>query len=489
MSYTLVTVAVVLALEIAGLSALVFHVSRPAFFIPLVEQMAAQFATQAQPFVVYEPSDLAALEAWLQETFPPEFRGSMLLRFRFLPIPDDEKGHAFLRDSDLAVVIGAAGQVMGANVPSALPASREPFADPLAPAASQQLIVQALRGVPATVQLADGIILAAHPIQGKDKTVIGAVYLRLGSLSFIISGAFLPHAFEFIGGSVLVFTLGAAGIGMLFGYFTARGLTRRLHAVTQAVDAWSRGDFTIFVHDPSGDEVGHLTRELNRMTGQLQNLLQTRQELAAIEERNRLARDLHDGVKQQVFASAMQLGTARELFEQDPAAAQIHLAEAEQLVGQAQQELTALIRELRPVALEGKGLAQALREYLADWSRQSDISGEAYFQGERPLPLETEQVVLRVAQEALANVARHSSATAVQVHLAWESDQVTLIVSDNGRGFDTTGAQGKGLGLHSMKERVEALGGNLTVESAPGQSARVIAVIPLAPRKGQGGLA
>jgi NarL family two-component system sensor histidine kinase LiaS len=192
-----------------------------------------------------------------------------------------------------------------------------------------------------------------------------------------------------------------------------------------------------------------------------------------LEERNRLARDLHDSVKQQVFATAMQVGTARALIDRQPETARLHLTEAEHLVRQAQQELTTLIRELRPAALEGKGLATALRDYLVDWSRQTEITGQLRVQGEQPLPLIVEQAFFRVAQEALTNVARHSQATAVEMHLAWQEAQVTLTIADNGRGFNVMATNGKGLGLRSMRERIEAIGGELTVTSSHGSGTQI----------------
>src|SRR5205807_4599506 len=130
--------------------------------------------------------------------------------------------------------------------------------------------------------------------------------------------------------------------------------TRRLKNLTAAASRWSRGDFSTPAEDTSEDELGQVTQQLNLMAEQVQNLLQARQKLATLEERNRLARDLHDSVKQQVFAVAMQIGATRLLIQRDTAAAEVRLNEAQKLVRQAQQELTSLIRELRPVALEGK---------------------------------------------------------------------------------------------------------------------------------------
>jgi NarL family two-component system sensor histidine kinase LiaS len=250
--------------------------------------------------------------------------------------------------------------------------------------------------------------------------------------------------------------------------------------LAEVTDRWSEGDFEVLAHDTRSDEVGQLARHLNHMAIQLQNLLQTRQELATLEERNRLARDLHDSVKQQIFAATMQVGAAKALIERDPAVAHTHLLEADQLVRQAQQELTGLILELRPAALEGKGLARALAEYASNWSRQTHIETEVRVSGERPLPLPMEQTLFRIAQEALANVARHSRATNAEIHLGWENGDVTLIVADNGIGFNIAYKPSrKGVGLESMRERIQALGGRFVVASQPGEGTQVIAELPL----------
>ena len=256
-------------------------------------------------------------------------------------------------------------------------------------------------------------------------------------------------------------------LGTLFGYAWTRWLTGRLRRLTDAVDAWGRGDLEAVVRDASDDEIGQLARRLNRMAEQLRTLLETRGELAVVEERQRLARDLHDAVKQQVFATAMQLGAAQATLDDDPGAVRDLIAGAAQLVSQTQRELTALIRELRPAALTDKGLATALADAVDDWSKRTRIGAEVRVQGERETPLAVEQALFRVAQEALANVARHSGATAVDVRLAWDPDGLTLAVADNGRGFDVTRADGQGLGLSSMRERIAAIGGTLSVGSTP----------------------
>jgi NarL family two-component system sensor histidine kinase LiaS len=321
---------------------------------------------------------------------------------------------------------------------------------------------------------ADRNIIAAVPILGANEQVLGVIFTKLAYpieqsefLQSILRSLIIPVTIGLV--------ISGAIAGVLFGFLIARGLTHRLRVLAEAADHWSKGNFAALARDTSGDELGQLARRLNQMAEQLQNLLETRQELATLEERNRLARELHDSVKQQVFATAMQVGAARALLDQNPEASKENLAEAEQLVRQAQQELTSLIRELRPAALEGKGLATALRDCVTDWSRQSHIPAEVRVRGERHLPLPLEQALFRVVQEALTNIARHSGAKSVEVDLVWKWNEVSLTVSDNGRGFNTAAANGKGLGLQSMRERVEALGGHLEVKSKPGSGTQVIA--------------
>jgi signal transduction histidine kinase len=191
------------------------------------------------------------------------------------------------------------------------------------------------------------------------------------------------------------------------------------------------------------------------------------QDLAVAEERNRLARELHDSVKQQVFASIMQLGAARALLERDPNAARLHLLEAEQLAQQSGAELSLLIHELRPIALGEKGLAAAIQAYAADWSRQSKIATDVRVRGAVALAPAAEHALVRVTQEALANVARHSHASTVTLDLDLAVDAATLTITDNGCGFDAS-TTSPGVGLDSMRERLEALGGRLLVNSKPG---------------------
>jgi NarL family two-component system sensor histidine kinase LiaS len=278
--------------------------------------------------------------------------------------------------------------------------------------------------------------------------------------------------------SVACFAIASGFIGTIFGFFTARGLTRRLGRMTTAAAAWSEGDFARVIADRSADEIGQLGRQLNRMAGQLDELIRSRQQLSVVNERNRLARDLHDSVKQQVFAISMNLGAAQELWEHDPAAARGRVAAAFDLARRSQQELTTIIRTLRPVELEGKGVRQALREYVARWPEQSGVAATWASEGDGALPLPVEEALFRVTQEALANVARHSGAGAAHVTLRTRPGLAELAVCDDGHGFDAA-ARPAGVGLQSMRERVEAVHGSLAVTSGAGGTT-LVARVPLA---------
>ena len=318
-----------------------------------------------------------------------------------------------------------------------------------------------------------GRMLTVVPLEDEDGRVAGALVgtVRVPNLT----GALLIG----VGVSAVLLMLPAALLGTLFGFVTAWGLTRRLRRLARAARRWSGGDFSVTVRDRSRDELGQLSRELNSMAAELDGLIETRGELATMETRNRFARDLHDSVKQQVFATSLQVAAARALIREDRDAAEAHLAQAEELVRATQKELNVLIHEMRPAALEGKGLAGALRDYAEAWSRGSEIPTEVRVRGERETPLEVEQAIFRVAQEALANVAKHSGAQSAEAELSYGADALTLRVSDDGRGFDPGRVDGRGFGLRSMGERMAKLGGYVDVESGPGAGTRVVCVCPL----------
>lgn len=205
--------------------------------------------------------------------------------------------------------------------------------------------------------------------------------------------------------------------------------------------------------------------------------------LAQEEERFRIARDLHDQLGQQI--TALQL----ELKQLEPAVeSTLHpsiLLPLQTLALQMAKETHRLAVDLRSTALEDIGLIAALRQMVANWSSQTDITAE--FQGyglnQGPLSRATEIVLYRVVQEALTNVYKHAVATRVDVIIERRNDAVVVIVEDNGRGFDPeaplTSKESPRLGVLGMRERARQVDGSLEIESSPGQGTTVLVRIPL----------
>lgn len=274
--------------------------------------------------------------------------------------------------------------------------------------------------------------------------------------------------------SILLITIFAGVLGSILGTFTANKLITRLSKLSFTANAWSGGDFSLVIRDNNKDEIGQLAVDLNRMAEQLENLLDRRQEISVMEERNRLARDLHDSVKQEAFAASAQLGAARAVFERDPEKAKQHLLEAEQLISKVRQELTDLIQELRPVAMKGKGLVPAVKDYICDWQKQTNIVPHLHIRGEKNLPIDIELAIFRIIQEALANVAWHSQALNVDLVFIYKPESLILTIRDDGKGFDPIHIRKNAMGLSSMHERANLIGAEFSVHSVIEHGTRIM---------------
>jgi signal transduction histidine kinase len=250
---------------------------------------------------------------------------------------------------------------------------------------------------------------------------------------------------------------------LIFGFMQAHFVARRLDEIAVSVKSWSRGDFSARSTENSEDELGGLSKMLNEMAKKLQEVFRIKQDLAMSEERNRIARDLHDSVKQQIFGLGMQLGAAKALLKTNPEATENRLNEAENLLKQVQAELVDLIRELRPQ--DDEDLAERLENYLQTWSRQNYISAD-FFADETVIISQTvENTLFKIAQEALANITKHSQADKVLIELKKDRTEIILRITDNGIGFETKNLQ-NGIGLETMRERAESLNkGSFSIKS------------------------
>ncbi len=263
------------------------------------------------------------------------------------------------------------------------------------------------------------------------------------------------------------------GYLILFGaassFFLATWVTRRLNRVAHAATAWSRGDFSERIDDASRDELGHLSALLDDMALQLKDLLRSRAQLATLAERQRLARDLHDTVKQQAFALNLQLATLRRHLGEHPEGRRLEQAEA--LSGQIQRELGQLLDELRAGDAE-LPFVERLRARAQAWSQTSGVKLVMQLDEVPAPPAAAAENLLRIVDEALANVLRHSGATQVTLSLRCDEADAQLVIADNGRGVDTT--LHSGMGLANMRERASALPrGRFEFDSTAAQGTRI----------------
>lgn len=198
------------------------------------------------------------------------------------------------------------------------------------------------------------------------------------------------------------------------------------------------------------------------------------------EERQRIARELHDGLVPALASLNIQLHTVGKYLgrEGHPLAGEIgELAEQAQA---SSRDIRRLIHDLRPVALDELGLVPALRQYLARCEHEHHLAVELVVEEGERLPAPMETALFRIVQEAVNNVLRHARAQHVAVTLVRQAGHVELCVADDGQGFDVhLPRSGRHVGLWSMRERVEQLGGRFEVRSAPGQGTAVTALVPL----------
>jgi signal transduction histidine kinase len=202
-------------------------------------------------------------------------------------------------------------------------------------------------------------------------------------------------------------------------------------------------------------------------------------ELSVLQERARLARDLHDAVSQKLFSVRAKATAAAVLVERDPGRAVAEIRSVAELAGQAHAELRAVIDGLAPPDLAAGGLVGSLRGYARLAGTSYGVAVRVVACEDLPqLGAEREAAVYRVAQEALYNALRHSGAAEVRVSLTARQGRVILEVADDGQGFAAK-APPDGLGLASMRERAAAIGGSLAIRSAPGQGTTVRLTVPL----------
>lgn len=208
------------------------------------------------------------------------------------------------------------------------------------------------------------------------------------------------------------------------------------------------------------------------------HLYEDAQKVATLEERQRMARELHDSVSQSLYGIALGTHAAREQLNQAPEKLQPTLDYILTLSENAVTEMRALVFELHPESLEQLGLVILLTKLVEAQSARYGVVTQLGLCAEPDLTLEAKEVTYRIAQEALRNISKHAQATTIKVRMECEEAWVSLEVVDDGVGFDTSSQFPGHFGLQSMRERAEGLGGRFEIESLPGSGTRVSVRLP-----------
>jgi len=232
--------------------------------------------------------------------------------------------------------------------------------------------------------------------------------------------------------------------------------------------------------NPNETEIAFLTAIANQAAVAVENarLFAEAKEKAILEERHRLARELHDSVSQALYGIALGARTARTLLDRDPPQAAQPLDYVLSLAEAGLAEMRALIFELRPETLETEGLVAALTRQIESVRARHGLEIQAEWCEDPQLPYEISEAIYRIAQEALNNIVKHAHARKAVVSMSCDDNEIYLDVSDDGNGFTSEDSFPGHLGLRSMRERALRLGGTLQVQSAPAQGTRIHVRIP-----------
>lgn len=199
---------------------------------------------------------------------------------------------------------------------------------------------------------------------------------------------------------------------------------------------------------------------------------------ATLQERNRIAREIHDSLGHSLTALNLQLETALKLGRVHPEKAQTFLTQAKQLASQALREVRQSVSTMRSEALLGQSLPEAIATLTHQFQGSTGVLPICTINLARPLPSEINTAVYRILQESLTNIAKYALATEVKIELTATTTELDLSIQDNGKGFNST-QNTTGFGLQSMRDRTVALGGRFNIESSPLSGCRIVVKIPL----------
>jgi NarL family two-component system sensor histidine kinase LiaS len=466
-TYTLVTVLALIAVEVILFSGLItLYIFSDTYTSEYISDVLIINSSQASRYLSNPDPDMDGFRTWLEEVYesgyaslPPQNNldspaAKIIPNFPIYVLsPEQEILMTIPEDLEISTSIESYSAEVNKiikNYEANSPVSY--FGDPL-----EQFI-----------ELEDGSLLIVVPVtHSEDNNILAYLLINVASPPPFLAtlGIFLLTT-VFLTGLILIIII--TPFGALFGYVMARNLTRRIGNISSIVEEWGQDNFSQMPADKSADEIGDLARNLRKMAKDFQLMLQTRQELSRLEERNRLARELHDTVKQQVFATMMQVRAAKNSVVSNPNSAIQQLEEAEKLIKASQQELGLMINKMRPSDEKiAQNLPALLNSYLHNWQTQTKIKTNIDIVESGSVDFMIRQNLLRIFQEALSNISKHSQASKVDIKLIIDPEIVTLEIMDNGVGFIQGDDQlvHNGFGLESMQQRVKNIDGVIEIIS------------------------
>jgi len=281
--------------------------------------------------------------------------------------------------------------------------------------------------------------------------------------------------------------------GLIMAYFLSYALTYPLSSLAAQVKELGKGAYKQKERRWGSDEIGHLGQAFDEMSREISQKEEMRNQLLAQvlraqeDERKRIARELHDDTSQSLTSLMVELKAAenaRTVEDIRP-----RLAELRSLAHQTLDVVHNMAMELRPNALDDLGLVAAMHKYAADFESKNGIRVDLQVSqtARRRFSSDMETAAYRIVQEAMSNSVRHARARNVSIVVEFQDDTFSLIVEDDGVGFDLEEASRRSpehrLGLFGMYERASLVGGRLAIESKPGQGTGVFLEVPVKPPK------
>ena len=284
-------------------------------------------------------------------------------------------------------------------------------------------------------------------------------------------------------------------ISVYAGFKSSGNLKERIDYLSLQITQYANGNYLSRIYMNEQDEIAIISNDLNALGEKLQNQVKSLQRMAderaeyarsahrtaTVEERQRLARELHDSVSQQLFALTMLAEAAVKQIDQDPKEAKRQLEEVAKAGLTAQTEMRALLLHLRPVYLSGDSLQEGIEKLIAELKQHTQLEVNLSISEQLSLPETVEEHIFRIVQESLSNILRHAEASSVSINIIKNENKLFLHIRDDGKGFDDHRLSRKktSYGLNTMKERVEELGGTFQIKSRKNQGTYIDIRIPI----------